>query len=113
MKYKKVKEVSKKYDVKTYELEDLYEVHEATVNGSFNKQVGQSVELNKEELYLTLKDDFDYTRYEWDVISDLPVWGKGMDYAVSFMSGDRGYTRIETNREKLPNVMLVLHLRMF
>ena len=106
--YKEVmKEVSKKYDVKTYELEDLYEIHKATVNGSFNKQVGQSVELNKEELYLTLKDDFDYTRYEWDVVSDLPVWGKGMDYAVSFMSGDRGYTRIETNREKLPNVMYV------
>ena len=79
----------------------------ATVNGSFNKQVGQSVELNKEELYLTLKDNLKYTRYENDSVSDLPVWGKGLDYATAFMSGDRAYTRIETNRENLPNVMYV------
>ena len=106
--YEEIMNVIKEdYDVNIYSLDDLYEIHSVPVNGSFNKQVGQSVKLSNEELYLTLKEDFEYTRYEDDKESTLAVWGKGHDYGAAFMSGDRAYTRVETNRKKLPNVMYV------
>ncbi len=104
--YEEIMNVIKEdYDVNIYSLDDLYEIHSVPVNGSFNKQVGQSVKLSNEELYLTLKEDFLYTRYEDDKESTLAVWGKGTEYEDAFMSGDRAYTRVETNRKDLPNVM--------
>ncbi len=99
--------VNQKYNAPIYELEDLYDIHSVTVNGSFNKQVGQGVKLSQEELYLTLKEDISYRRYENDTLSNLSVWSKGTEYGNVFMSGDRAYTRIETNRKDLPNIMYV------
>ncbi len=106
--YKEVMNViSEDRKVNIYELEDIYDIHSTTVNGSFNKQVGQSVKLSNEELYLSLKEDIPYVRYENDVESNLAIWGKGHDYGAAFMTGDRAYTRVETNRKDLPNVMYV------
>ena len=99
--------ISKDYDVPIYYLDEFYDVHEATVNGSFNKQVGQSVPLYKEELWLSLKNPFSYTRYENDKESHLKIWGSGTSYETAYMEGDMAYTRVETNRSNLPNVMYV------
>lgn len=94
-------------DAPSYKLDDFYQVHEAVVNGSYNKQVGQSVKLNKEELWLSLKSDFSYTRYENDKVSNLSIWGSGTSYETAYMEGDMAYTRVETKRDELPNVMFV------
>jgi len=93
--------------ISVYSLENNFSIVKTSVNGSFSKQIGQSIRPSVEELYLVPKKSFSYTRYEDDHISDLPVWGKGVSYESSFMDGDKAFTRIETNREELPNIMYV------
>ena len=101
------KELMNYMDVTPYDLDDMFDIETVTINGSFNKQVGQSVPLAKEELCLTLKKDLKYQRYDWDVENDIPIWGKGYDYANAYMTGDNPNTRVDTFREELPNVMYV------
>ncbi len=101
------KELMNYMDVTPYDLDDMFDIETVTVNGSFNKQVGQSVPLAKEELCLTLKQDLEYTRYDNGWEDNIPIWGKGHDYATAYMTGDIGLTIIDTNRDELPNVMYV------
>lgn len=101
------KEIANLSGINSYNLEDEFSVVKTYVNGSFNKQIGQSVKPSYEELYLVPKKNLDYYRYEDDKLSDSPVWGKGTSYEDSFMDGDKAYTRIETKRDNLPNILFV------
>lgn len=99
-------EINKYTKVKSYELEDVFVVNKTIVNGAYNRQLGQTVKSSPEDLYLTLKKDISYKRYENDKLSKKEVYGTGNTYEDAYMEGDMAYTRIETNK-KGKNIMFV------
>lgn len=99
-------EINNYTKVKSYELEDVFVVNKTIVNGAYNRQLGQTVKSSPEDLYLTLKKDINYKRYENDKLSKKAVYGTGNTYEDAYMEGDMAYTRIETNK-KGKNIMFV------
>ncbi len=90
----------------SYDVDDLYKVEKNYINGSFNKQIGQSIKPSYEELNLVPKSDFSYIRREDGKISNLSVYGKGNSYEDAFMEGDHAETVIDSKNECL-NIMYV------
>ncbi len=99
-------EINKYTKVKSYVLEDLFVVNKTIVNGAYNRQLGQTVKSSPEDLYLTLKRDISYKRYEDDKLSKKEVYGTGNTYEDAYMEGDMAYTRIESNKRG-KNIMFV------
>lgn len=93
--------------VESYNIEDRFIIKKQQVSGAFNKQIGQSITPHFEELTLIPKDEIKYTRYENDKVSNTAIYGKNSSYASAFMGGDMAYTRVETHRDNLPNIMYV------
>lgn len=98
--------INKYTKVKSYKLEDVFEVKQTIVNGAYNRQLGQSVKSKREDLYLVPKKDIKYVRYENDKVSNKTVYGKGNTYEDSYMEGDNAFTRIVTNKQG-KNIMFV------
>lgn len=104
--YSLYKEINKYTGVSSYELEEKFEIGQTIVNGSYNRQVGQKVKHQAEDLYLIPKENISYTRYEDGQLSDKEIYGKGKTYKVSYMGGDNAFTRVVTkNNDK--NIMFV------
>lgn len=93
--------------VEPYNVEDKFTIKKQQLSGAFNKQLGQSITPHFEDLTLIPKDEIKYTRYENDKISNIAIYGKYPSYAAAFMGGDKAYTRVETYRDNLPNIMYV------
>lgn len=104
--YELYKEINKITNTKSYNLEAEFKINKTVVNGSYNRQLGQTVKSKPEDLYLTPKKTINYTRYENDKLSNKKVYGKGNSYEDAYMEGDMAYTRIETNK-KGENIMFV------
>ena len=104
--YELYKEINKITNTKSYNLEEEFKINKTVVNGSYNRQLGQTVKSKPEDLYLTPKKTINYTRYENDKLSNKKVYGKGNSYEDAYMEGDMAYTRIETNK-KGENIMFV------
>ncbi len=100
------KEINKYTKVNSYELEDEFEVKQTLVNGSYNRQLGQTAKKKLEDLYLIPKNKLTYVRYENDKKSAKKVFGKGNTYTNAYMGGDMAYTKIVTNKNG-KNIMFV------
>ncbi len=106
--YREIVSYINNYDnILFYSIDGNYDIKKVIVNGSFNRQIGQSVKSSLEELILIPKYNVSYTRYENEKESSLSVFGEGNDYEVAYMGGDKAWTIIDTNREHLPNVLYV------
>lgn len=99
-------EINNYTGAKSYDLEKEFKIKKTIVNGAFNRQLGQSVKSEMEDLYLVPKIKIKYTRYENDKISDKKIYGTGNTYEDAYMEGDNAYTRIETNKTG-KNIMFV------
>lgn len=104
--YELQKEINKNTETNNYVLEEMFEVKQTIVNGAYNRQLGQKVKSDKEDLYLISKQRINYIRYENDEISNEKVYGNGNNYEDAYMEGDKAYTRIETNNTG-KNIMFV------
>lgn len=100
------KEINKYTNTKTYDFDDMFKINKTIVNGSYNRQFGQTIKSKPEDLYLTPKKEINYTRYEGSKLSKQRVYGKGNSYAIAYMNGDKAFTRVETNKEG-ENIMFV------
>ena len=90
-------------------LDDYYDITSVVINGSFNRQIGQKLTPEPEELFIKPKVmNFSYTRKDNGKDSTVPVWGNSdFSYATAYMNGDYGETVVETNRDWLPNILYV------
>lgn len=104
--YELQKEINKYTGTSNYNLEEMFEIKQIIVNGAYNRQLGQKVKSDKEDLYLVPKQKINYTRYEDNKKSDLKVYGKGNNYEDAYMEGDKAFTRIETKNQG-KNIMFV------
>lgn len=104
--YELQKEINKNTGTINYELEEVFKIKQTIVNGAYNRQLGQKVKADKEDLYLVPKQKINYTRYENNVKSNEKIYGKGNTYEDAYMEGDKAFTRIETNNEG-KNIMFV------
>lgn len=78
--------------------------------GSLSSQVGDTKYETKDYLEYALPDDFpkEYVRYESGEISDLPlIRDDSTEEYGWFMDGDYGNTVVDTNRDELPNVLII------
>lgn len=94
--YSLYKEINKYTKVSSYELEEEFEVGQTIVNGAYNRQVGQKVKHQAEDLYLIPKKSISYKRYENEKLSDKKIYGKGNTYEDAYMEGDNAFTRVVT-----------------
>lgn len=101
------KEINRYTGTNSYDLEDTFKVKKTIVNGAYNRQLGQKVKSDEEELYLVPKININYTRYENDKISKKKVYGKGNTYEDAFMEGDNAYTKIITNNNNYKRILFV------
>ncbi|HPE14985.1 MAG TPA: hypothetical protein PLT65_04040 [Bacilli bacterium] len=88
---------------------DDYNIEKRVVNGSFNRQIGQRIQGEPEELFISLKTKkFTYTRYDNGNKSNAVIWGdSGSQYENAYMNGDYGETVVETSNKDYPNVLYV------
>ena len=100
------KEINKYTNTKTYDFEKEFKINKTIVNGSFNRQFGQTIKSKPEDLYLTPRKEINYKRYENNKLSKIKVFGKGNSYATAYMGNDMAYTRVERNI-KGENIMFV------
>ena len=105
--YLLLNEINKNTDVDTYLLEDTFEIKQTVVNGAYNRQLGQTVKSNPEDLYVVPKIDINYTRYENNKISNKKIYGTGNSYEDAYMEGDMAYTKIVTNNKNNKKIMYV------
>lgn len=101
------KEINKYTFTKSYNLEEEFSINKTIVNGTYNRQLGQSVKSKEEDLYLVPKKNIKYKRYENDKLSNKKIYGKGNSYEDAYMEGDNAYTRVETNSLNKSNIMFV------
>lgn len=90
-------EINKYTGVSTYSFDDVFQIKKVVVNGAYNRQLGQSVKSDPEDLYVVLKRPIHYTRYENGKISKRLVFGKGNSYEDAYMGGDMSYTKVVTD----------------
>lgn len=105
--YLLVNEINNITGTNTYDLESVFTIKKAIVNGSYNRQLGQTVKSDPEELYVVPKIYINYTRYENNKISNKKVFGKGTSYESAYMEGDMAYTKIVTNNPNNKKIMYV------
>ena len=97
--YSLYNQINKYTNTNSYNLEDEFEIKQTIVNGAYNRQIGQKVKPNKEDLNIVPNNNISYTRYENGKISKKEVYGKGNNYEDAYMEGDNAFTRITTNKE--------------
>ena len=105
--YEKLLEIVKKDypNIKFTDIDRDYIISKTIINGSYNRQLGGSVNAGEEELYLEYKDkSLKYTRYEDGKVSDMPIFSDGNDYKV-YMGGDMAETLVKTNNKNAPNIL--------
>lgn len=100
-------EINKYTEVESYDLEKTFTIKKTIVNGAYNRQLGQKIKPDKEDLYLIPKYKINYIRYENDKISNKKVYGKGMSYEDAYMEGDFAYTKIITNNKNNKKILFV------
>lgn len=105
--YLLVNEVNKITEAGTYDLDNTFSIKKAIVNGSYNRQLGQTVKSKPEELYVVPKTYLNYTRYENNKLSNKKVFGGGTSYESAYMEGDMAYTKIVTNNTNNKKIMYV------
>ena len=106
--YELYKEINKYTQTNSYDLDDVFSIKQTVVNGAYNRQLGQSIKSEPEDLYLELKDkSISWTRYENNKISNKKVYGSGNTYEDAYMEGDNAYTRIITNINNNKKIMFV------
>ena len=101
------REINKYTFTKSYNLEEEFSINKTIINGTYNRQLGQSVKSKEEDLYLVPKKNIKYKRYENDKLSNKKIYGKGNSYEDAYMEGDNAYTRVETNSLNKSNIMFV------
>lgn len=101
-----MKIVKKDYpNIRVTDLDKDYEIGKVIINGSYNRQIGGSVNAGEEELLLKYKDNtLKYRRYDEDKKSDIPIFGDGNMYKV-YMGGDMAKTLVKTNNKNAPNIL--------
>src|SRR5574344_2983565 len=90
-------EINKYTKVQSYNLKKEFTIKQTIVNGAYNRQLGQKIKSNPEDLYLIPKTKINYQRYENNKLSNKIVYGQGNTYEEAYMDGDKAFTRIETN----------------
>ena len=100
-------EINKYTGVESYKLEDEFTIKKTIVNGAYNRQLGQKIKSDKEDLYLIPKHNIEYTRYENNKISNKKVYGKGITYEDAYMEGDTAYTKVVTNNKNNKKILFV------
>ena len=100
-------EINKYTNVNSYILEDQFDVRQTIVNGSYNRQLGQTIKSPLEDLYLVPKYNINYTRYENNKLSSKKVFGKGHSYEDAYMEGDMAYTIVKTDNTNSKRIMFV------
>lgn len=95
------------FDVQPLTIDD-YNIQSVTVNGSFNRLIGNSVSAPAEPLVISLKSkDFEYTRKENGKNSGKAVWGENTNtYAGAYMDDDNEETVVTTSSTEYPNVLI-------
>ncbi len=93
--------------VESYDLDEEFIVKQTIVNGAYNRQLGQKIKSEKEDLYLIPRHKIEYTRYENNKVSNKKVYGKGMTYEDAYMEGDSAYTKIITNNSNGKKILFV------
>lgn len=104
--YLLLKEINKRTNTETYDLDNTFKIEKTIVNGAYNRQLGQTVKSKEEELYLVPKINIEYTRYENNKLSNKKVYGSGTSYEDAYMEGDMVYTKIVTKKDG-KNIMYV------
>lgn len=100
-------EINKYTGVESYKLEDEFTIKKTIVNGAYNRQLGQKIKSDKEDLYLIPKHNIEYTRYENNKTSNKKVYGKGITYEDAYMEGDTAYTKVVTNNKNNKKILFV------
>ena len=95
------------FEVLPLTIED-YNVQNVTINGSFNRLLGNSVSAPPEPLLISLKNqDFEYSRKENGKNSSKAIWGKNTNtYAGAYMDDDNEETIVTTSNTEYPNVLI-------
>ena len=105
--YLLINEINKYTGVQSYDLESTFEIKKAIVNGAYNRQLGQTVKSEPEELYVIPKIKINYIRYENDKLSNKKVFGRGTSYESAYMEGDMAYTKIVTDNDSGKRILYV------
>lgn len=105
--YLLLNEINKNTGISTYSLDDTFDIKQTIVNGAYNRQLGQTVKSNPEDLYVVPKFRISYTRYENNKLSNKQVFGKGHSYEDAYMEGDMAYTKIITSIKNNKRIMYV------
>lgn len=105
--YLLVTEINKYVGIDTYSLNSTFNIEKTIVNGSYNRQLGQSVKSLPEQLYVTPKTNIKYKRYENNKPSNKKVYGKGNTYEKAYMEGDMAYTKVITNNSNQKKILYV------
>ncbi|MCR5737205.1 MAG: hypothetical protein K6G64_06120 [Eubacterium sp.] len=94
-----MKEQFPEMDVK---LLDSYKIKKTDIEGSFDRNIGNSIDSGKENLAIKPKG--------WKVQckrnNNAKIWGKGNTYAKCFMGGDYAFTEVTTKNKKNPDVLI-------
>lgn len=105
--YLLLQEINKYTETETYDLDNTFEIKKSIVNGAYNRQLGQTVKSEPEDLYVVPKITINYTRYENGKLSKKKVFGKGTSYESAYMEGDMAYTRIITDTNSNKRILYV------
>lgn len=105
--YLLINEINKYTGAQTYDLDSTFSIKKTIVNGAYNRQLGQTVKSNPEDLYIVPKININYTRYENNKLSNKKVYGKGTSYEDAYMEGDMAYTKIITDNYNGKKIMYV------
>lgn len=94
-------------DVDVLEVDD-YNVSSVTVNGSFNRLIGNKTVAKPEPLVISLKNkNFTYERTESGKKSQKQIWGTNVNtYAGAYMDDDNEETIVTTSNETYPNILI-------
>ena len=75
--------------------------------GSHNRKMFGLIDENTNIIYATPAENIPFERYESGKLSDRKIMNLNSKYYGSYMYGDNPYTLIDTNREELPNIMVI------
>ncbi len=81
-------------DVRVCQLSD-FSMEETVVNGSFNRRLGYAVSSREEVLQVQPKEPWNYVRKD----RKTAIFGRGKDYARSFMGGDFANTVVVASKD--------------
>lgn len=96
------------HNIQLGSLEEEFEVRSQVLNGSLNRNIGQSIANEPEILNLIYKNNkLKYTRKDNGEVTTTPIFGDGNTYASAYMGADYAETVIDTNNDNAPNILFV------